>query len=184
MTKEDIVNLTIEYGGGPGIAHARRLIHLVSILGEGMEYDKDAIWVAAYLHDWGAYTKWLAPGVDHELRSSEVAREILNDYDCTPEFRERVLEVIENHHGGPLHRSRESRLFTDADALDLLGAVGICRLFANAGDVEAGYDAVKSWRDRSLAAISTEKGKQMAQKRLDETNALLAAFEEETFGIF
>jgi uncharacterized protein len=184
MTKEDIVNLTIEYGGRPGIGHARRLIHLVSILGEGMDYDEDAIWVAAHLHDWGAYAKWSSPGVDHALRSVEVARETLKDYDCTQEFREHVLEIMEHHHGGPPHRSLESLLFTDADALDLLGAVGICRLFANAGDVRAGYDVVNSWRDRSLAAISTEKGKQMTQKRLQETNALLAALEEETFGIF
>jgi uncharacterized protein len=186
VTKEDIVNLTNEYGGRWAIEHTKRLIHSVSTLGEGLEYDREAIWVAAHLHDWGGYTWWHTPGVEHQFRSAEVARETLRDYDCTDEFRDLVLEIIQFHHGGgEPDRSLESRLFTDADALDLLGVVGICRVFAmNARDIKAGYDAAKRWRDMSLAAVSTEKGKQLVEKRLYETNALLAAFEEETFGMF
>ena len=77
IDKDDIIHLTEKYGGPWGINHTRRLLHLVSVIGEGQQYDSDAVWLAAHLHDWGAYAPWAQDGVDHAVRSKQVAETFL-----------------------------------------------------------------------------------------------------------
>ncbi len=84
IDKEEIVRLTEEYGGPWGINHTRRLLHLISIIGEGQEYNAEVVWVAAHLHDWGGYPKWAQTGVDHALRSRQVAEEFLAEKGLFP----------------------------------------------------------------------------------------------------
>lgn len=185
LDKQRLADLTLRYGGNWGLDHSRRILHLVSILGEGVDYDADVIAVAAYLHDWGGYTEFAQQGVDHAVRSTEVAREFLADTGLPDDEAALVLECIENHHGGDPGRSIESRLFTDADALDLLGIVGTLRIFAMwPRDIRAGHAATKRWRETCLKAISLEQTKPIADQRVAETDHLLRMFEQETFGIF
>lgn len=158
---------------------------MVEVLAEGEPYDHDTITLAAYLHDWGGYTHWMLQGVEHQVRSRQVAEPFLREHDYPAGLAARVLECIEFHHGGPKERSFESRLFTDADALDLLGVVGVCRIFAmSPRDIRTGYQRVKYWRDLSLAALSLDSSRAIAKQRLAETEDLLRLFEQETFGIF
>ncbi len=49
IDREDIIRLTEEYGGRWGINHTRRLLHLISIIGQDQEYNADAVWLAAHL---------------------------------------------------------------------------------------------------------------------------------------
>lgn len=185
MNHSDIERLTEEYGGSWAIEHSRRLLNMISIIGKGLEYDSEILFLTAYLHDWGGYAKWAVAGVEHHLRSKEVASQFLRENDFPAHQSERVLECIEFHHGGPANRSIESLLFTDADALDLLGVVGTLRVFAmNFRNIRQGYEAVKRWRDMSIAAITLEPSKKIAEERTRETNDLLRRFEEETFGMF
>lgn len=181
----EIAQLTLEYGGNWGIKHTERLLHLVPMLAEGREYNEEAVWIAAYLHDWGGYAAFYNPEVQHYDRSADVAREFLTERDCPEELKELVIECIANHHGGDPDRGIESRLLTDADALDLLGIVGAARTFAmNARDIKGGYDWVKKWRETCLAAITMPKTKELAAVRVAETDDFLRSFEEETFGLF
>lgn len=169
MNHDEIIALTKEYGGGWAINHARRLLHLISLIDEGLEYDKEAVWLAAYLHDWGGYPKWALPEVEHFERSAEVAREFLAERGCEPELARLVVECIANHHGGDPDRSIESKLFTDADALDLLGACGVLRVFsmtANARNLEAGLAAAKKYRDLSASIISLDRSRGIAEPRI------------------
>lgn len=180
-----LANLTLEYGGNWGLDHTKRLLHWVEILGEGLDYDKEIVAIAAYLHDWGGYAKYILDGVDHAVRSKQVVAEFLAEKGYPKDKSDRVLECIEFHHGGDPKRSIESILLTDADALDMLGVVGTLRVFAMCPrDIRTGYHAVKKWRDTSIAAITLDKSKEIAQKRVAETNQLLQMFEEETFGLF
>ncbi len=185
MDREEIVRLTREYGGDWGVNHARRLLHMVWILAEGRDYNEEAIWLAAHLHDWGGYGKWVVPGVEHEVRSKQVAEQFLPENGFDPELNRLVLECIEFHHGGSPDRSFESILLADADALDLLGVVGTLRIFAMCPrNLRAGYEATRRFRERELAAICLEKTRELAAERLAETDDLLRRFEEETFGYF
>lgn len=185
MTHDDIILLTLEYGSEWGINHSKRLIRLVSIIAEDKAYNEEAIWLAAYLHDWGGYQKWIVPGVEHYTRSREVAEEFLTTHSYPNDLKLLVLECIEYHHGGDPNRSFESRLFTDADALDLLGVVGTLRCFAmSPRSLKGGYVIAQKFRDMSIAAITLDKTKELAAIRIEETDQLLEKFEEETFGIF
>lgn len=185
MEHKEIVHLTQEYGGDWAICHAGRILHWVEILAEGKPYDKEAVWVAAHLHDWGGYPAWIQEGIEHYDRSREVAEAFLRERNCPDPFRDKVLEIIQCHHGGPAERSFESCLFTDADALDLLGVVGTLRIFCMVPrNLKGAIMAVQRFREMSLKAITFEKSKEIAQERVEETDYLLKKFDEETFGIY
>ncbi len=184
-SRDEIVELTSEYGGAWAVNHSRRIIHMVSVLAEGRPYNEEVIWMAAYLHDWGAYTKFALAGVEHFLRSKEVAQAFLDEHEYPEDLADGILECVEFHHGGAPHRRFESILFTDADALDLLGVVGTLRIFSMMPrDLRGAYERVQSWRDMSIAALRLEKSRTLAARRVAETDLMLRTFEEETFGLF
>ncbi|MDR3574308.1 MAG: HD domain-containing protein [Anaerolineaceae bacterium] len=183
--RAEIERLTEEYGGQWGINHTRRLLQLIAIIGEGHEYDADVVWLAAHLHDWGAYGPWPKAGVDHAVRSKQVAEPFLREQDFPPELIELVLECIEQHHQGGANRRIESILLSDADALDFLGAVGVLRDFSKKpNDLRAAYKMVRTRMEKLPKMICLAKTKEIAAKRLQEMESLLAAFEAETFGCF
>lgn len=183
MNKEEVARLTKEYGGDWGLNHARRLLRLVSIISADLEYNADVIWLAAHLHDWGAYPHWAVPGIDHSERSMRVAEDYMTQNDYPADTIKRVLECIQYHHGGDYHRSYESKIFTDADALDLLGAIGTMRIAAmNPRDLKAGYAAVSDWKQKSLNAIRTESAQKIAKRRVEVMDYILEMCEEESFG--
>jgi hypothetical protein len=55
IDRDEIVRSTEEYDGAWGPNHSRRLLALVDALANGELHDKDTVWIAAHLHDWGAY---------------------------------------------------------------------------------------------------------------------------------
>ena len=96
IDRDEIVRLTDEYGGAWGLNHTRRLLHLIAIIGEDQTYDADAVWVAAHLHDWGGYSPWLQKGVDHAIRSKQVAETFLAEHNYPEDFKlERIKRMDE-----------------------------------------------------------------------------------------
>jgi uncharacterized protein len=185
MDKDEVVRLTEEYGGEWGINHTRRILHLVSLIGEGEEYDTEVVWLAAHLHDWGGYSKWVKPGADHAVRSAEVAEGFLRERGCTDAKIDLILECIRSHHTGDLSRSLEAVLLSDADGLDFLGIVGVLRDFSKAPrDLRGGYDSAKKRREHVPQLLCLDKSKELAATRLAEMDELLAGFEWSTFGYF
>ncbi|MGA2821809.1 MAG: HD domain-containing protein [Anaerolineales bacterium] len=178
---DEIVRLTEEYGGPWGINHTRRLLQLIARIGKDQQYNPEVVWVAAHLHDWGGYPKWLQAGVDHALRSRQVAEEYLAGKGYAPELLTPTLECIEYDHGSDPHRRMEALLLSDADALDFLGVVGVLRdVSKNPGDLRRAYDAVRSRKEKLRRSICLESSKAMAAQRLEIMDCLLAIFEDET----
>jgi uncharacterized protein len=185
IDREEIVRLTENYGGSWGLNHTRRLLHLISIIGEGLEYNPEVVWVAAHLHDWGGYPRWAQLGVDHALRSRQIAEEFLVQKGYAPDLLAATLECIEYHHGGDPHRRIEALLLSDADALDFLGVVGVLRDFSKKpGDLRKAYEAVLERKEKLLQSICLESSWAIVAQRLASMERLLATFEEETFGCF
>jgi len=183
--RDEIARLTEEYGGQWGINHTRRLLQLIAIIGEDQQYDHDVVWLAAHLHDWGAYGPWVQAGVDHAVRSKQVAETYLREQDFAPELIEPVLECIEQHHQGGANRRIESILLSDADALDFLGVVGVLRDFAKKPkDLRDGYKTVRARMEKLPKVICLAKTREIADQRIQEMESLLSAFEAETFGCF
>jgi uncharacterized protein len=197
MNRNEIVRLSREYGGAWIVNHAERLLKLIEMIGEGLEYDRDAIWIAAYLHDWGACPKWTREGVSHSRRSREVAEAYLKKSRCPAKRIAIVLEAIEFHHGGFAGRRTETVLLGDADALDSLGVLGVLKEFAMipaemAGDyclpgefgMREAYERVSVRRENLPRLLQFEKSRELAAARLADMDRLFALLERDTFGKF
>jgi uncharacterized protein len=181
----EIARLTEEYGGAWGINHTRRLLHLVAIIGQDLTYNIDALWIAAHLHDWGAYAPWAQKGVDHVVRSTQVAASFLTDRGYPDKLKALVLECIELHHAAGSDQSLESILLRDADALDFLGVVGVLRDFSkNSKDLRKAYELTKQRRDTLPSLLSLDKSRMIAAERVKQMDELLAQFEIGSFGCF
>jgi uncharacterized protein len=185
MDRDEIIRLTEEYGGQWGIHHTRRLLHLMSIIGEGQEYNADAVWLAAHLHDWGGYAPWARKGVDHALRSKQVAEAFLSERGYEGGLLELVLECIEAHHSGGSQRSIEAILLSDADALDFLGVVGVLRDFSkNPRELRKCYEAARRRRENLPSMLHLKRSREVAAVRIKQMDELLATFEADTLGCF
>jgi uncharacterized protein len=185
IDKQEIKELTVEYGGAWGINHTKRLLDLISVIGEGQKYDEEVIWLSAYLHDWGGYARWRVAGVDHAERSSEVAETYLLEKGYPQEKINMVLECIKTHHSAEMDRSIEAQLLSDGDGLDFLGSVGILRMFSmKARDLRAAYDTARKRREQIPEKLCLEKSREIAERRLKKMDKILAWFEQETRDCF
>lgn len=187
IDKDEVVRATVEYGGTWGINHTRRILRLVEYLSSGEAYDAEVVFIAAHLHDWGAYKPWKEAGRDHVQRSVEVAGPWLSERGYPEDLRAQVLECIAQHASPGLDRdvSREAMLLHDADVLDFLGAVGILRDFSKSPrDLRAGYEAALKRRRDLPQTLFLEQSSEAARLRLQEMDAFLAAFEAGSFGYF
>ncbi len=185
IDKEEIIRLTEEYGGPWAINHTRRLLQLISMIGEGQQYNAKVLWLAAHLHDWGGYARWTQEGVNHAVRSKQVAEVFLKERGYRENLTSLVLECIEHHHSGDPNRSIEAILLSDADALDFLGVVGVLRDFSKKPrDLREGYETTCKRKEKVPPKICLDKSKEIAAKRIQEMNELLAAFVRDSFGYF
>ena len=133
LTLTDLETLTRTNGEGWALPHVHRVLYLAQDIGTTLTYDHHAFAVAAYLHDWGAFPRYLQSGVDHAQRSHQVAEaDILPQMDLTQEQVALILDAIERHDyrdSRPV-TSAEALLLREADFLDFLGVIGFARVFA------------------------------------------------------
>jgi hypothetical protein len=161
------------------------LLKLIGQIGAGLTYNHEALWIAAHMHDWGAYAPWAQKGVDHVLRSGQVVDEYLTAHDCAAELKALILECIALHHTAGPNRSLEAVLLRDADGLDFLGVVGVLRDFSkNPRDLRAAYEQVKKRRLTVPPMLQLATAKAIAEKRIREMDALLQQWDADSFGCF
>jgi uncharacterized protein len=185
IDREELVTLTEQYGGAWGIQHTRRLLHLIDLIGADQTYNADVVWVAAHLHDWGGYKEWKQDGVDHAVRSKQVAADFMQARAYPADFAARVLECIEFHHSPDPGRSTEAILLCDADVLDFLGVTGVLRDFSkNAKNMRKAYEVTQKRRAKLPGGLVLAASRDIAAARLQRMDDLYAAFEEETGGCF
>lgn len=183
--QDDIIRLTTEYGGQWGLMHTRRLLRLIDDIGAGLTYDPEIVWLAAHLHDWGAYAPWAKPGVDHAVRSAEVAREFLAQRGYPSATVECVIACIASHHSGDRDRSTEAILLSDADCLDFLGVTGILRDFSkNPREMRRAHKSVLERMQKVPGLICLDRTRELAEQRLAVMSTLLAEFEVESGGCY
>jgi uncharacterized protein len=190
-----VVALTEKYGGDWAVDHAQRLIQLVEIIGEGLPYNREAIWIAAHMHDWGTLPNWSRADVPHTQRSCELAEEHLRKMKCAKELTALVVEAIAYHHGGADERCVEAVLLRDADALDGMGTIGVLREFAMVPTEVAGcysipvgwgmrgaYERARMRMENNPGVLRLPKSRQIARKRAREMKAIFEGLERESFG--
>ncbi len=186
INRDEIVQLTETQGKAWGINHTRRLLSLIDDIGRGQDYDQDVVWVAAHLHDWGAYGEWKQAGVDHVERSLEVAGAYLKEQGYPEDFTGQVMECIGTHHSGDPNRSIEAILLSDADALDFLGVIGVMRIFSkNPKEMRKAYEDIKKRKEKLLdGGIVLDRSKEIAAERVQQMEWLFTTLEENSAGHF
>lgn len=186
-TFEDIVHMTDQVGEEWAIAHARRLIELVKQIGSDIPYDAHVIELAAYMHDWGAFPKYIQKDVEHAIRSRQVVEaEILPQLDLTPIQKDVLLETIELHdYRDPRPtRSSEALLLREADMLEFLGMIGMAREFARGPkNVETCYRRILSRREGIRDRFTLPRAREIARIRLERMETSLQWLRDESFGV-
>jgi len=119
--------------------HMPRLYALASRLGEGMEYDDDVLFAAAWMHDVGVFLGHRPPdpkelaGWDHVPYTIAQVRKLLPPWGFPQAKVDAVAEVIQTHQPKDEPLRIEAILLRDADILEQLGAVGLLRAVAKIG---------------------------------------------------
>ncbi len=119
--------------------HQPRLAALTEVIGASLDYDRDVVIAAAWLHDLGVFAGHRPedPGElarwDHVAYACSRAPEILRQVAFPEEKIPAVLDAIREHQPKDDPRSLEATILRDADILEQLGAVGILRTVSKVG---------------------------------------------------
>lgn len=187
LTLDDIKQMTRQAGEEWAVAHARRLMELVKRIGADIPYDSRLLELAAYMHDWGAFPRYIQRDVEHALRSRQVVEaEVLPHLDLTPAQRTILLEAIELHDYRDLRpaQSSEALLLREADMLEFLGMIGMAREFARGPrNVETCYKRILSRRNGIQGRFILPRAQAIARVRLERMEKSLEWLKEESFGI-
>jgi uncharacterized protein len=119
--------------------HQPRLYALTRAIGEGVAYDDDVIFAAAWLHDIGVFVgnrpedpdqlrRW-----DHVKYACDRAKILLPEVEFPAEKIPAVLDAIRTHQPQDDPKSVEATILRDADILEQLGAIGILRTVSKVG---------------------------------------------------
>jgi uncharacterized protein len=119
--------------------HQPRLYALATKIGQGMDYDDDVLFAAAWMHDLGVFLGHRpdAPtelsGWDHVSYAIERSRKLLKGWGFPAEKLNAVAEAIRFHQAQDDPTALEAVLLRDADILEQLGAIGAMRMIAKVG---------------------------------------------------
>lgn len=175
--------------------HQPRLYALACRIGQGMEYDDDILFAAAWMHDLGVFlghrpkepeelARW-----DHVPYTIARSRELLAGWGFPAGKLEGVAEAIRTHQAKNEPQEIEAVLLRDADILEQLGAMGALRALVKVGrDTRyESYSAVLPVLRRAAEELPGKlhltMAKRLAAVRVETLKRLLAAIEEEAGGL-
>ncbi|MCL4262892.1 MAG: HD domain-containing protein [Anaerolineae bacterium] len=185
LTLADVMEMTRVEGDAWKLSHVRRVLQLIELIGEGMVYDHTAVTIATYLHDWGAYPRFQQPGVEHALRSRQVAETLILPRMGLPDTAVAIiLETIAYHDYRDFRpvQSTEALLLREADFLDFLGIIGLVREYGRGPkEIESACRAVLKRRELIQDRFTLPIARQMAATRLARLEQCLAWLQEESF---
>jgi uncharacterized protein len=176
------------------LGHQPRLYALTQLVGQGMSYDDDVVYAAAWLHDLGVFighrpedpealSRW-----DNVVYAMNQAPAALARCGFPATKVARVVEAIRTHQPHLSPTSVEGTILRDADILEQLGAIGILRVVAKVGR-DTRYptftDAAGALR-KALAdlpgKLHLESAKSLAQPKIDLLESFLRAIDIEAHG--
>lgn len=169
-----------------GWSHSERDYLLASEIAnkEGFQIDSDILFAAAFTHDIGAIGDFQKEGVDHAVRSVEIAEPLLLEAGFPSAKLPAVKDAILGHmHDKPAGKGNEAIVLHDADTLDFLGTVGVARRLATTGDAtdySAGVARIREFADKLPGRLVTKTAKVMAVSRVEEMQHFVATLEKET----
>lgn len=116
-------------------SHVERVYNLAVRIAKEEGADMDVVKAAVLLHDVARAMEDEGKIEDHALEGAKMARKVLKEVNFPNEKIAEVLHCIEMHRfkKGMKAESLEARILQDADRLDIIGAIGIARVFTRGG---------------------------------------------------
>ena len=165
-----------------GISHFKRIYNLTKILEQSQEgeCDDEALFAAAYLHDIGAFEPYRQKEKDHSEVAIQNLDNILNKIAFPSEKIPLVKDMIKSHMFNSKPSDQiETILFHDADTLDFMGTIGICRILSIVGiddwtpDLKVAISVIKKFSEQLPQCLYTEEAKKMGLARKREMDVFL-----------
>jgi uncharacterized protein len=175
--------------------HQPRLYALATRIGEGMQYDDDILFAAAWMHDIGVFlghrpedpaqlSQW-----NHVPYTIRVSRELLAEWGFPKEKLDGVAEAIRTHQPKNEPTTVEGILLRDADILEQLGAIGLLRAVIKVGrDTRyPSFTSILPVLNQAVKLLPTQTrliaSKSLAEARAEMLRSFLTAIEEEADGM-
>jgi uncharacterized protein len=176
-------------------SHQPRLYALACRIGQGMVYDDDVVFAAAWLHDLGVFAGHRPANPEELARWDHVpytiarARPLLAGWGFPNTKIEAVAQAIATHQPQDDPQSIEAILLRDADILEQLGAVGAVRALVKVGR-DTRYETAAQVLPVLRRALETLPGKlrlaaakDLAAPRVEQLRSFIAALQEESGGL-
>jgi uncharacterized protein len=171
--------------------HQPRLYSLACRVGQGLDFDDDILFAAAWMHDLGVFlghrpkdpaelARW-----DHVPYTIARSRELLAGWGFPPDKLERVAEAIRTHQPQDEPVEIEAILLRDADILEQLGAIGALRALVKVGRDSRypTFSSVTPVLEKAAlvlpAKLRLESARALAGPRVELLRSLLEAIKDE-----
>jgi uncharacterized protein len=176
------------------LGHQPRLYALTQLVGQGLAYDDDVVYAAAWLHDLGVFlghrpedpvelSRW--DNVAYAMKQAPAAL-LQSGFPTTKVAL--VVEAIRTHQPHRSPSAIEGTILRDADILEQLGAIGILRVAAKIGR-DTRYptftDAVTTLRKALVelpGKLHLDAAKALAQPRIALLQGFLEELDQEAHG--
>ena len=171
--------------------HQPRLYALATQVGEGLEYDDDILFAAAWMHDLGVFSGHRPQDLEQLARWDHVpytisrSRELLAGWGFPLEKLDGVAEAIRYHQPTDEPTTMEGTILRDADILEQLGAIGVLRVAAKIGrDTRyPTFTSILPVLERSIHHLAGQTclrtTRNLAQSRVEVLRSFLTALKNE-----
>ena len=171
--------------------HQPRLYELTRRIGEGLTYDDDQVYAAAWLHDLGVFTGHRPEDLEQLAAWDSVAYaldrapEVLRGFGFPEAKLAGALECIRTHQPQCEPATLEAMILRDADILEQLGAVGMLRTVCKVGRDTRFHtftDAVRSLEralDTLPGRLRLPAARRLAEPRIAFHRELLRGVQQE-----
>ena len=115
--------------------HVERVYNLALRIAQEEKADIDTVKAAALLHDIARSQEDEGTINDHASEGAKMANKILSEVNSPKEKIPNVIHCIETHRFRKqlTPKTLEAKILQDADRLDIIGAIGIARVFTRGG---------------------------------------------------
>ena len=116
-------------------SHVERVYNLAVRIAGQEQADLVVVRAAALLHDIARAMEDEGKIEDHAVEGAKMARKVLEEVSFPEEKIGKVVHCVEVHRfrRGMQAGSLEAKILQDADRLDIIGAIGLARVFARGG---------------------------------------------------
>ena len=166
-------------------SHVERVYNLAVRIAKEENADLDVVKAAALLHDVARAMEDEGKIEDHATEGAKMARKMLEEVNFPKEKIEKVVHCIEAHRfkKGMEAGSLEAKILQDSDRLDIIGAIGLARVFTRGGwsnipIYDPSIPPKKKYDGKSLSSVNHIYEKILKAKDTINTNTAKEIAEE------